>query len=68
VRNALSAILLMLNSRYHQISDAALDFTTLLQPQKPVTRAESAASTWYFGTKTDGISARKSSRLGEINI
>ncbi len=34
-------------------------FTTLLQPQKPVTRAEAAASLWYFGTATDGISVSK---------
>ena len=34
-------------------------FTTILQPQKPVTRAEAAASLWYFGTATDGISASK---------
>ncbi len=34
-------------------------FTTLLQPQKPVTRAEAAASLWYFGTATDGISVAK---------
>ncbi len=34
-------------------------FTTILQPQKPVTRAEAAASLWYFGTATDGISAGK---------
>lgn len=34
-------------------------FTTLFQPQKPITRAEAAASLWYFGTATDGLSARK---------
>ena len=34
-------------------------FTTLLQPQRPVTRAEAAASLWYFGTATDGISVAK---------
>ncbi len=34
-------------------------FTTLLQPQKPVNRAEAAASLWYFGTATDGLSASK---------
>ncbi|CAN1209128.1 S-layer-like y domain-containing protein [Tumidithrix helvetica PCC 7403] len=31
-------------------------FTTLFQPQKPVTRAEAAAALWYFGTQTDGLS------------
>ncbi|MFZ4727362.1 MAG: S-layer homology domain-containing protein [Pseudanabaena sp.] len=34
-------------------------FTTLLQPQKPVTRAEAAASLWYFGTAVDGTSVSK---------
>lgn len=34
-------------------------FTTILQPQKPVTRAEAAASLWYFGTATDGLSVAK---------
>ncbi|MDX2254769.1 MAG: S-layer homology domain-containing protein [Pseudanabaenaceae cyanobacterium bins.39] len=34
-------------------------FTTIFQPQKPVTRAEAAASLWYFGTATDGISAQQ---------
>jgi hypothetical protein len=38
-------------------------FTTLLQPQKPVTRAEAAASLWYFGTAVDGISVGKTLEL-----
>jgi hypothetical protein len=33
-------------------------FTTLLQPQKPVTRAEAAAALWYFGTPSDGLSVQ----------
>ncbi len=36
----------------------AFGFTTLLQPQKPVTQAEAAAALWYFGTSGDGLSAR----------
>jgi hypothetical protein len=32
-------------------------FTTLFQPQKPVTRAEAAATLWYFGFQGDGLSA-----------
>jgi hypothetical protein len=35
-------------------------FTSLLQPQRPVSRKEALASLWYFGTPTDGISARSS--------
>lgn len=34
-------------------------FTTLFQPKKGVTRAEAAASLWYFGYQNDGISAEE---------
>lgn len=34
-------------------------FTTLFQPQKPVTRAEAAAALWYFGTQGEGRSAQE---------
>ncbi|HEY9702179.1 MAG TPA: S-layer homology domain-containing protein, partial [Allocoleopsis sp.] len=34
-----------------------LGFTTLFQPQKPVTRGETAAVLWYIGTSGEGISA-----------
>jgi S-layer homology domain len=33
-------------------------FTTLFQPNKSVTRAEAAASLWYFGVQNDGVSAK----------
>jgi hypothetical protein len=36
----------------------AFGYTTLFQPQKPVTAAEAAATLWYFGLQNDGISAR----------
>jgi hypothetical protein len=32
--------------------------TLLLQPQKPVTRAEAAAALWYIGYQNDGLSAQ----------
>ncbi|GAB4281146.1 MAG: S-layer homology domain-containing protein [Oscillatoriaceae cyanobacterium] len=32
-------------------------YTTLFQPKKPVSRAEAAASLWYFGVTNEGISA-----------
>ncbi|RCJ42211.1 S-layer protein [Nostoc minutum NIES-26] len=32
-------------------------YTTLLQPKKPVTRAEAAGALWYFGTQGEGVSA-----------
>ncbi len=34
-----------------------LGFTTLFQPQKPVTRGETAAVLWYIGTSGEGMSA-----------
>ena len=34
-------------------------FTTLFQPNKPVTRAEAATSLWYFGFQGDGITAQE---------
>jgi hypothetical protein len=37
----------------------AFGFTTLFQPDKPVTRAEAAAVLWQFGTEGDGITARE---------
>ncbi len=33
-------------------------YTTLFQPQKPVPRAEAAATLWYFGYQGNGVSAR----------
>ena len=33
-------------------------YTTLFQPQKPVTRAEAGAALWFFGTQTEGLSAK----------
>ena len=35
----------------------AFGYTTLFQPQKAVTRAEAAATLWYFGFQGDGIAA-----------
>lgn len=35
----------------------AFGYTTLFQPDKPVTRAEAAAVLWYFGYQNQGISA-----------
>ncbi len=35
----------------------AFGFTTLLQPKRSVTRAEAAATLWYFGMQGDGVSA-----------
>ncbi|HEY9747138.1 MAG TPA: S-layer homology domain-containing protein, partial [Allocoleopsis sp.] len=35
----------------------ALGYTTLFQPKKSVTRAEAAATLWYFGSQGEGVSA-----------
>ncbi len=32
-------------------------YTTLFQPKRPVTRAEAAASLWYFGYQSTGVNA-----------
>jgi S-layer homology domain len=33
-------------------------YTTLFQPKKTVTKAEAATTLWYFGDKSDGLSAK----------
>jgi hypothetical protein len=61
--NALSAIFADAQLRDLANIRRSFGFTTIFQPQKPVTRAEAAASLWYFGTATDGISASKALEL-----
>lgn len=36
----------------------AFGFTTLFQPNRPVTKAEAAAALWFFGIQGDGLSAK----------
>lgn len=38
-------------------------FTTLFQPKRPVSRAESAAALWYFGSQGEGLSAKEAQQL-----
>jgi len=38
-------------------------YTTLFQPKKAVTRAEAAAALWYFGTESEGITAKEALKL-----
>lgn len=38
-------------------------YTTLFQPKKPVTRAEAAGTIWFFGTSTEGISAKEALKV-----
>lgn len=61
--NALSAI--FADAQLSDLSNIrrSFGFTTLLQPQKSVTRAEAAASIWYFGTAVDGITVSKALEL-----
>ena len=52
----------------HQNADVSnirrvFGFTTLFQPKRPVTRAEAAATLWYFGTQGEGISAKEALQL-----
>jgi hypothetical protein len=41
----------------------AFGYTSLLQPQKTVTRAEAAAALWYFGAAGEGLSAKDALHL-----
>ncbi|WP_198016650.1 S-layer homology domain-containing protein [Rubidibacter lacunae] len=54
---ALSAVLADYNNGDRANIRRVYGFTRLLQPQKPVTRAEAAAALWFFGTRGDGNSA-----------
>ncbi|MFB2896333.1 S-layer homology domain-containing protein [Aerosakkonemataceae cyanobacterium BLCC-F50] len=38
-------------------------YTTLFQPKKPVTRAEAAGTIWFFGTPSEGISAKEALKV-----
>ncbi len=38
-------------------------FTTLFQPQRPVTRAEAITTLWYFGSQGRGISAKDAQQI-----
>lgn len=38
-------------------------FTTLLQPQRPVTRAETVTTLWYFGSQGRGVSAKDAQQI-----
>jgi hypothetical protein len=56
--NALKAILADYQNGDLSNIRRAFGYTTLLQPQKPVTRAEAAAALWYFGYQGEGVSAQ----------
>lgn len=55
--NALKAVLADYQNGDRANIRRAYGYTTLLQPQKAVTRAEAAAALWYFGYQDEGVSA-----------
>lgn len=57
--NALRAVLADFDNGDNANIRRVFGFTTLFQPQKPVTRAEAATALWYFGFQGDGRSARE---------
>jgi len=56
---ALPAILEDYNNGDNANIRRVFGFTTLFQPKKNVTRAEAAATLWYFGFQGEGISAKE---------
>lgn len=56
---ALPAILEDYNNADNSNIRRVFGYTTLFQPKKPVTRAEAAATLWYFGFQGEGISANE---------
>ena len=61
--NALRAVLADFQNGDQSSIRRVLGYTTLFQPQKPVTRAEAAAALWYFGTQGEGVSAKDALQL-----
>lgn len=57
--NALRAVLMDFNNGDFSNIRRVYGFTTLFQPKATVTRAEAAASLWYFGFQGDGVSAEE---------
>ncbi len=66
---ALRAILADYSNGDQAVIRRVFGYTTLLQPQKPVTQAEAAAALWYFGNSGQGVSAGDVSvgDLGEVD-
>lgn len=54
---ALRAVLADYSNGDQAVIRRVFGYTTLLQPQKPVTQAEAAAALWYFGSDGQGVSA-----------
>ncbi len=43
----------------------AFGYITIFQPKKPVTRAEAAATLWYFGFQGEGTTAKEALKIDE---
>jgi hypothetical protein len=54
--DALRAILVDYNNGDLSNIRRVYGYTTIFQPDRPVTRAEAAATLWYFGFQTNGVS------------
>jgi hypothetical protein len=57
--NALGAVMLDFSNGDLSNIRRVYGYTTLFHPKFPVTRAEAAASLWYFGFQGDGVSAEE---------
>ena len=60
---ALRAVLADFQSSDQSNIRRVFGYTTLFQPKKAVTRAEAAAAIWYFGSQSEGVSAKEASQL-----
>lgn len=57
--NALRAVMVDFSNGDFSNIRRVFGYTILFQPKAPVTRAEAAASLWYFGFQGDGVSAEE---------
>jgi hypothetical protein len=57
--DALGAVMLDFSNGDFSNIRRVYGYTTLFHPKFPVTRAEAAASLWYFGFQGDGVSAEE---------
>lgn len=60
---ALRAVLADFQSSEQSNIRRVFGYTTLFQPKKTVTRAEAAAAIWYFGSQSEGVSAKEAQQL-----
>ncbi|HIK28803.1 MAG: S-layer homology domain-containing protein [Oscillatoriaceae bacterium SKW80] len=56
--DALRAVLADFQNGERSMIRRVFGYTTLFQPKKSVSRAEAAAALWYFGSQSEGLSAK----------